>query len=221
LGAAYLGDKAFGVLNELITATVPAESYCPSAFATVGCTFGVGLPALSAFAVLLGATLPTLGPRLERLIRVIGHWRAYRRLHPLWATLRGALPDVTLAAPDLPPEAPPGGLLERLYRRVVGIRDGLLTLQPYRTPDQRSDPAGHVDQRRAADIEAAHIRAALRRRAHNVKPGNSVVATAPQSDDLASEIRWLTQVSDALARTEPGSTDQLSNDRFLIDWKCL
>ncbi|MGH3777066.1 MAG: DUF6545 domain-containing protein [Pseudonocardiaceae bacterium] len=65
------------------------------------------------------------------------------------------------------PAAPPPGstlgseISERLYRRVIAIRDGLLALQPYRDPAdtrQQAAAAGLTDRRRAAAIEAADIR---------------------------------------------------------------
>lgn len=207
LGIGYLAHKVLGVLNELITASSPAESVCPSAFATVGCTFAVGMPALGALAILLGATLPVLGPQLECLIRTIAHRRAYRRLQPLWATLHEALPDLALATPDLPSDKSAVGF-ERLYRRVIAIRDGLLALQPYRDPaDTRrhrilAGAAGIAESDRAAAIEAADIRAALQRRQHHSRSALSSETAIGSQGDLTSEIRWLTRVSDALTHDE-------------------
>lgn len=129
----------------------------------------------------------------------------------LWETLHEALPDIALATPGHPPSSsPPGETSERLYRRVIAIRDGLLALQPYRDPaDTRehrdqADAAGLTDRRRAAAIEAADIRAALHRRQHDMPPrGYSAEGNAAtHHDDLTSELRWLTQVSDALAHDE-------------------
>ncbi|MGH3366948.1 MAG: MAB_1171c family putative transporter, partial [Nocardioidaceae bacterium] len=155
-----------------------------------------------------GTTLPTLGPRLEYLIRGFWHRRSLRRLRPLWETLHEALPDIALATLDRP-SSPTVEISERLYRRVIAIRDGLLMLQPYRDPaDTRehrdqADAAGLTDSRRAAAIEAADIHAALHRRRHDMPPrGYSAEGNAATHDDLTSELRWLTQVSDALARGE-------------------
>jgi hypothetical protein len=207
LAASYLLEKVISVVSELSTAST-AESYCPSAFATVGCTFAVGMPALAVLLITLGTTLPTLGPRLEHLIRGWWHRRSLRRLRPLWEILHEALPDIALATPDCPPTPSlPGEISERLYWRVIAIRDGLLALQPYRDPaDTRAhrdqaDAAGLTGRRRAAAIEAADIRAALHRRRHDMSP-SSYSATATEHGDLTSELRWLTQVSDALTRDE-------------------
>ena len=213
LATGYLIEKVIGVVSELVTGAV-AEPYCSSAFATLGCTFAVAMPALAVLLMILGTVLPTLAPRLELLVRSLWHRRALRRLRPLWETLHEALPDIALATPDHPVGGPslhgPGEVSERLYRRVIAIRDGLLALQPYRDPaDTRkhrdqADAVGLTDRRRAAAVEAADIRAALHRRRHNERPrgylGKGDVTTL--QDDLASELRWLTQVSDALARDE-------------------
>jgi hypothetical protein len=209
--AGYLIEKVIGVLSELITAST-AEPYCPSAFATLGCTFAVGMPALAVLLIIPGTTLPTLGPSLEHRIRGLWNRRALRRLRPLWETLHEALPDIAFAAPDCPPRPSlPGEISERLYQRVIAIRDGLLALQPYRDPadtrDHRdqADDAGLTGRRRAAAIEAAAIRAALHRRRQNMPPARSTVDgnAATPHNDLTSELRWLTQISDALARDEP------------------
>lgn len=213
LAIGYLIEKVISVVSELVTGSA-AEPYCASAFATVGCTFAIGMPALAALLITLGATVPTLGPRLEYLARAFRHRRSFRRLRPLWETLHEALPDLALVTPDCPPGSAPGGeISERLYRRVVAIRDGLLALQPYRYPGtrehrDRADAVTPTDRRRAAALEAADIRAALHRRRDDTPPrGSSPVAspTIPR-DDLRSEVRWLTQVSDALARGELRST---------------
>jgi len=210
LAAGYLIEKVIGVVSELITAS-PAESYCPSAFATVGCTFAVGMPALAVLLITLGTTLPTLGPRLEHLIRGLWHRRSLRRLRPLWETLHEALPDIVLATPDPPPTPSlTGEISEQLYWRVIAIRDGLLTLQPYRDPaDTRAhrdqaDAAGLTGRRRAAAIEAAGIRTTVHRRRHDMPfRGYSVEGNAAaEHGDLTSELSWLTQVSDALTRDE-------------------
>ncbi len=203
----FLIKKVIGVVSELATGSA-AEPYCSSAFATVGCTFAVAMPALAVLLMTLGATVPTLGPRLEQLARGLQHRRSLRRLRPLWETLHAALPDIALIEPGCPPgSTPPGEISERLYRRVVAIRDGLLALQPYRDPAdtcEEADAATLTDWRHAAAIEAANIRTALHRRRHDMPPRGyspGVNPTVLQSD-LDSEVRWLTEVSDALAREE-------------------
>ncbi|MGH3885826.1 MAG: DUF6545 domain-containing protein [Pseudonocardiaceae bacterium] len=90
---------------------------------------------------------------------------------------------------------------------MIAIRVGLLALQPYRDPAdtrQQAAAAGLTDRRRAAAIEAADIRAALHRRRHDMPPQVYSVERndTTHQDDLTTELHWLTQVSDALARDE-------------------
>lgn len=215
LGTGYLTHKVIGVLSQLSTDSSPPT--CASAFSTVGCTFAIGMPALATLAILLGATLPTLGPHLERLTRALAHRRSYRRLQPLWETLYDALPDLALTAPDLPPDEIAPHISERLYRRVIAIRDGLLALQPYRDPADTQEHrelasvTGLAESRRAAAIEAADIRAALHRRQHGPPPAPGWETAAAPQNDLTSEIRWLTQVSEALARDEIHAVQHLDS----------
>ncbi|MDQ2789507.1 MAG: hypothetical protein M3Y73_07310 [Actinomycetota bacterium] len=210
LFAGYLIEKVVGVVGELVNGST-AEPFCPSAFATVGCTFAIAMPAFAALLVILGTTVPTLGPRLEHLTRGLWHRRSLRRLRPLWEILHEVLPDTGLTTPD-DELSPPltGEASERLYRRVITIRDGLLVLQPYRDPaDTRqhrdqANAAGLTNRRRAAAVEAADIRAALHRRRQGMTPHpysvDSNVVT--HQCDLTGELRWLTQVSLALTRDE-------------------
>lgn len=114
LAVGYLVEKVLGVLAEVLTGRI-SEGYCPSAFATVGCTFSVGMPALSILAIVLGAAVPTLGPQLERRIRAVAHRRAHRQLSPLRDALGEAVPGLAFAETG----PAPGGISEHLYGRVL------------------------------------------------------------------------------------------------------
>jgi Family of unknown function (DUF6545) len=211
IATGYLIEKVIGIISELVTGST-AESYCSSTFATLGCAVAIAMPALAALLMVFGTTLPALGPRLEDLIR--GCWYCLRRLQPLWATLHEALPDIA-ASPDrehVP--LPLSGISERLYRRVIEIRDGLLVLQPYRDSTdtdkhrKQAKALGVADRHRAAAIEAADIRAALHRRRQQVPPCRYTAEdnVATHQGTFTSELRWLAQVSNALARDEIGRT---------------
>lgn len=213
IATGYLIEKVIGIISELVTGST-AEPYCSSTFATLSCAVAIAMPALAALFMVFGTTLPVLGPRMEDLIRACWYWHCLRRLQPLWATLHEALPDIT-ASPDR--ERGPlllSGIYERLYRRVIEIRDGLLALQPYRDPtdtDQHRKQAkalGVADRHRAAAIEAADICATLHRQRQQVPPCRYTVESnaATRQDTFTSELRWLTQVSHALARDEIGRT---------------
>ena len=92
--------------------------------------------------------------------------------------------------------------------RATALHDPLFAASPRISagPDRdQADAVGLTGRRRAAAIEAAAIRTALHRRRQNMPPAWSMVGgnVATPHNDLASELRWLTQVSDALARDEP------------------
>lgn len=207
LYAVYLFEKVVSIAVELAGGS-PAEPFCPSAFATLECACAIAMPAYAVLLVILGTTVPTLGPWLGHLVRSLQHRRSLRRLRPLWETLREAQPDIAPATPGHPlSPSPPGGTSERLYRQVIAICEGLLALQPYRHPADTDRyhhqvAAGLTDQRRAAAVEAAAIRAALHRQRHNMPPRGYRSGSNPTipHDDLDSEVRWLTLVSEALAR---------------------
>ncbi|SDJ99369.1 hypothetical protein SAMN04487820_103327 [Actinopolyspora mzabensis] len=216
LAAGYLAHKLWSVLSELLTGAV-AEPYCPSAFATIDCTFAIGLPALSVLAIVLGAAVPTLGPRCEQLVRSLSQRRSYRRLYPLWHTLHTAMPSIAFTGEDPARTAttPERGGSEQLYRRVVGIRDGLLLLRPYRSAeDTRAHQAavqrdGVAEQDRAATVEARDIHTALSRHRRDtpISDGERTRAAEPY-DDLTDEISWLVRVSEALTKQPlPAGTD--------------
>ncbi|MGJ7906420.1 MAB_1171c family putative transporter [Actinopolyspora sp. H202] len=217
LAAGYLAHKLWSVLSELLTSTI-AEPYCPSAFATIDCTFAIGLPALSVLAIVLGAAVPTLGPRCEQLVRSLGHRRSYRRLYPLWHTLHTAMPSIAFTVDDTTrTPAPTRGGSEQLYRRVVAIRDGMLLLRPYRSAeDTRGHQAaarrdGVAEQDRAATVEARDIHTALSRHRRDTPiPDTERTRAAEPYDDLAAEISWLVRVSEALARhpTPPSTNNE-------------
>lgn len=214
LASAYLIHKVVGLLSQTVMGSAPV-GYCPSAFAGVGCTFVVGFPALSVLAIILGAALPTLGPRAEQVIRTLGHRRSYRRLHPLWMTLHTAMPAIAFATEADRDSSPGQAISDRLYRRVVAIRDGLLLLRPYRSADDthrhraQAHESGFPESRKPAVVEARDILLALRRQERDAPVGDHDDAgPAEPYQDLTSEITWLTRVSDELATTRPHLEDR-------------
>lgn len=201
LAIVYLADKVISIGSELFLEPDSAESYCPSPFAGWGCTASVGLPPIFATALILGASLPVIGPRLTLPVRAMRAWWCHRALHPLWTVLHEGLPELDAATPS----GQPATTFERLYNRVISIRDHLLALQPHRLPEDTLQHEAQARElpfrRRAAAIEAADLRTAIQRRAAGELP-NSESVTGPRHDELASEIRWLMRVSAALSRSE-------------------
>ncbi|GGM61100.1 hypothetical protein GCM10012275_35210 [Longimycelium tulufanense] len=207
LGVAYLVHKVVLIVDELVAGTI-AEPRCAGPFATVDCTFAVGMPALAVLGIILGAAVPAVGPRLESAVLWPSRWRAFRRLHPLWRALHDAFPEIALTSPQaVEGRIPRRDMDFRLYRRVIEIRDGLLLLHPYRDPAAtaghraRASETGLTDTDLDAAVEAAGIALALRRRAEGIAVVEGVVpAEAGPEHDLGGETAWLTRVSRAFAR---------------------
>ncbi|MGV9264869.1 MAB_1171c family putative transporter [Kitasatospora sp. NPDC003701] len=135
-------------------------------------------------------------------------WHDHRRLGPLWSAMRAALPEIELVTS----ERLFGGGRGRgradvrfaLYRRIIEIRDGQLTLRPHLHPavplwvGEFSGPAGAEEL--AAVVEAAAIAAALEaaRAGYRfpVGPGGGCVPH-PVAADVHEEAAWLVKVAAA------------------------
>ncbi|GAA4530349.1 MAB_1171c family putative transporter [Amycolatopsis samaneae] len=149
-----------------------------------------------------GATLSVWGPALRAPVRWLRAYHAYRRIEPLWAALRAAVPGIALApAPGLA-----GGAEFALYRRVIEIRDGYLALRPHFEPgipalaEARARRAGVPERLVAATAEAAALAAALlASEADRRYRGGDAGPPARQLPDagIAAEAAWLVQVTRA------------------------
>ncbi|KAA2255219.1 hypothetical protein F0L68_28775 [Solihabitans fulvus] len=207
LALGYVTQKVLSILTELFGGGA-AEQLCAGPFSTVGCTFSVGMPALSVLAIIVGAAVPPLGPRIEAAVRWPARLRAHRRLRPLWEALYDAVPEIALTSPQAVQGSVPRRDMEfRLYRRVIEISDGLLVLRPYRDPEatpahrERAERAGLTGRDLAAAVEAADVDTALRRRRAGVPAVDEATPVeSPPESDLVAETAWLTLVSSALVR---------------------
>lgn len=197
----YLAEKALGVATEVLTG-VNAEPYCPGPFATVGCTFSVGIPPIGVLAIIVGASLPTVGTGLQRHGQAVRAWWDYRALQPLSQTLQAELPAVAAATPETPAE----NLQERRYQRVIVLLDALLVLQPYRSAEdtrrhrETARALGLCRRRQDAAVEAADLRAALDRQSTSLLSPAEPLSGRPQHDDLTAETRWLVRVAREFSR---------------------
>ncbi|OLF14675.1 DUF6545 domain-containing protein [Actinophytocola xanthii] len=95
----------------------------------------------------------------------------------------------------------------RLYRRIIEIRDAVLTLRPYvdeqvaNTARESAAAAGLDRDGQEAVVEAATLAAALRAKADNRVNGDAAPPTAVRPADIDEEARWLTGVADAYRRS--------------------
>lgn len=147
-----------------------------------------------------------------RCIVWIGHWRTYRRLHPLWKAVTDRHPQVVLGEPAWRPLAnlPIRHVKFRLFRRYVEIRDALRALRPYEDAaddaSARSTVArlGLTGESAAVLAEALRIHTALRHCDSGTYAPNEPISQPVGGDDLPSELTWLIKVSRAFAEL-PGS----------------
>jgi hypothetical protein len=194
----------------------------------LGIRFGVNFWALEAIAplfaglsvmlIVVGLSLPTWGPRLSGAGRLVGSYRAYRRLAPLWWALYRAEPRIALVPPSTYREWTTADLGFRLYRRVIEIRDGRLALRPYLNADiaalaaRTGRAAGWRDERLDTFVEAVVLAAALRahREGRPVRPDQELT-TDPRGPgaagtDLDSELAWWVPVASEFAAVTTPAT---------------
>ncbi|MGW2250151.1 MAB_1171c family putative transporter [Kitasatospora sp. NPDC001660] len=170
-----------------------AEDAVAAPIALLTLLFGIG-----------GMTLAVWAAFLTRSARRVGAWRDYRRLEPLWSALHSAVPEISLTAEvgvlGL------GGPLRNpefaLYRRVIEIRDGQLTLRAHVDP-RVPGWAAEASAGDAAVVEAAVLAAALESAAAGRRPAVDGTGYSPRelAPDLAAETAWLVTVSRAFARS--------------------
>jgi len=143
---------------------------------------------------------------LEPLIRQVSDWRNRRRLHPLWRTLVHTTPHVVLE----PSASPWGEFLAfkdahlHLYRRVIEIRDAILILRDYVTPDTVQDIDQFLEEQHAScgDTEplvtACWLQIARQHMIHGRSPRpHALNTTELGGDNLDSEVRFLLTISNA------------------------
>ncbi|MFE7580046.1 MAB_1171c family putative transporter [Streptomyces gardneri] len=159
----------------------------------------------------IGWTLPDWGRHVSTLWQALDTRRAYRELKVLHASLTAQIPE-----PVLPLNAD-AGLRARLYRRMVEIRDAQWALRHWMSPalldsaEEACDQVGLTGSERAAAIEAALLRAAVRGKAANDRPLNHDPhprVTDPQ--DLPSELRFLRQLAKAFVSSPLAAAEHRS-----------
>lgn len=151
---------------------------------------------------------------------------AFYRLHPLWRTLVQVTPEVTF--PGTVPRGRVRDLLAslprvraKLYRQIIEIRDSLLVLGRYVTPELARQAREHVSSHSVPAslaepvLTACFLEAALHAKVSGRIPGGTGNAISNHGGaDRGSEIRWLCSV--AQARSGPvihAFTDTLRGSR--------
>ncbi|MER6432143.1 MAB_1171c family putative transporter [Streptomyces sp900105245] len=168
---------------------------------------------IAAWLFAAGFTMPAWGVGLDRSRERLALNRAYRRLHPLWAALTQAFPEVVLL-PDVHPakarmrlrDEDPGFVVDRT---VIEIRDGQLALRPHYDPQvaqtgrELCAGRGLAPEEVEAVVEAAQIKAALRVRAlgGHMAGHAADVPHDPAAGDMSGEREWLIRVAEAFQRS--------------------
>jgi hypothetical protein len=199
VGLGYVANEGLYVLGAQVDATYPLGD--KDMVTTVLVAGGTSL-------MIIGSTMPAWGPvvGIPAAARWFDRYRMLRMLYPLWTDLYRASPEIALARPSSPLRDALSfrDLNVSLYRRVVEIRDGLLTLRPYVDRRFREDAialgrtTGLSGEELEVVAEAATVAAAIRAkgRGHAMVEGD-VVAAAPTDSDLGEEAAYLTQLSRA------------------------
>jgi hypothetical protein len=165
---------------------------------------------LGALIIAVGITIPALEPRLEPLTAALYRRRALNELQPLWQALYQASPAIALDPTDAGRRRwPIRDLRHRLYRRVIEIQDGLITLHDYLDPDiaaaakQHGEAAGLTGRALAAAQEAALITAALtaKRDGHTVQQPTMALTMEHAGDELTATVTWLVDVAQAYSHS--------------------
>lgn len=159
-----------------------------------------GLRSFGTILTLVGAAVPAGG----KLRSVLGAYRSLWALRPLWRVMRRTFPDVILFSRRraLVELAGVDDVQLRLYRRVIEIRDGMLTLRDYLPAGALSDARVFVGESPAL-IEACGIALALLRHRSGVAPTEGGDRWTDIGGELADEVSWLGAVSAAFRRSEP------------------
>ncbi|MEU7905252.1 MAB_1171c family putative transporter [Actinoplanes sp. NPDC049118] len=171
---------------------------------------GVGIGVIF---TMTGLTIPGWGPYLSRVAEWFGRQRAYRQLYPLWSALHRAVPGIAL---DPPPR------FEWLYRyavrdvkfkltrRAVEIRDGRLALRDHfdaqveRAARQAATERNLDDSQLSTVVEAAVLAGAIRAMQRDELPMEPALLDVDRDGDrtdMATEVKWLVEVSLAFDRS--------------------
>jgi hypothetical protein len=163
------------------------------------------LAALTVSFVTAGATLSAWSPAVSSVLGRVRAYRAYRRIEPLWAALRAAVPGIALD----PGRELAAGPEFALYRRVIEIRDGHLALRAHFDPGlparaaAEARRAGVPEADVAATVEAVALAAAIEaeRAGRRFAPADEKPEHLEDADaDVAAEAAWLVRVSRAWRR---------------------
>jgi hypothetical protein len=160
------------------------------------------LRAIGTIIAVVGAAVPASG----KLRSAIQAYRSLWALRPLWLLIRKSFPDVVLfprsrAVLEL---AGVDDVRLRLYRRVIEIRDGMLTLRDYLPAGTLAEARRQVGDRPEL-IEACGIALALERHRSGWPPTENTDRWTDIGSEITDEVAWLSAVSAAFRHSQPAA----------------
>lgn len=186
--------SAFGVVCCLFKALVAVSVFLGSSGLYREEIVGPMLGLLAGAHIVAGLTVASLGPGIADAIR---QHMALRRLEPMWKELTQAIPEVVL---DVGYQK----RTERLYRKIIEIRDAQLALSSYQSDNLRcqvrnvAQMHSHSGSRLEAAIEGTllFLAVAAMKAGHEATNSPNREVCGHLSADLMGECKWLEQVSE-------------------------
>lgn len=145
--------------------------------------------ALGGILVVLGLSLPALGPHLASAAGWVSRWRAYRSLHPLWNAVRLTTPEVVLSGGER--RTAWRRLDHRLHRRIIEIGDGVRAVREH-LGEQVACPAAEAAQQAGLTGDKLHaiVYAARLRNAFAARERLRRAAAADSPGERRRRRRW-------------------------------
>lgn len=185
---------------------------------------------LGAVLVMIGLTLHSWGPRISTLVQRARRLAAYARLRPLWVSFYALDPSIAFddqrqtSAPRVIDKARAAQRVAKdpeyhVARRVIEIRDGILTLRPYQDPDlaqrvrEQYSSRGLTGDDLDAAVTAAQIHAALETWHTSPRREHAPSTTADNTPaNLDAELAWLLKVTQHFTHQSGNLTNLSSPD---------
>lgn len=162
---------------------------------------------------LLSITATVLGSGIEPAVRAHATRRAWRELRALWHDLAGVVPDITMPGQRGWPTARIRlSLQDRLYRRVMEIKDAILVLRenlPAHYLDTTMSTAlvhGTCPTRARVIAEASWLIQAVTNRRANIQYGASAEPLTGGEMTFDEEVQWLREISAEYQTQRHGQT---------------
>ncbi|MFB7474300.1 MAB_1171c family putative transporter [Kitasatospora sp. NPDC056184] len=186
----------------------PGGPRCTTLVTPYRCAFSFTAPLVGVLLITAGLTVPALLWPAAKMLRRRWERKTAQDLLPLWTDLTAVRPQVVLRAVVI--ETDPDVVL---HRRVVEVCDGILDLDPYRSPAIERLATDAVARRGqdgtstgAAIVEAAVVAAAIEAARSGARPqqapARQATGESARAGDLRAEALWLRSVAQQYATND-------------------